>query len=524
MLTIRSTGGAVLAEYDNLLDELMSSGSGDIYEQLLSKLSLDKQFPTKNGLILCVPCINKKDYLRRVRPRFSERVLSPLFEKWNSAYEFDWSKKTIKNPEEKEAIQQIYAGAKKLLRLTSNILTLYSFAEKQSVFFTPKLASTFFGQLAALAECYRGKNIVQFNRYLIQLGDSLREAFPLQLVELLQTNPVCIHVISDLPIEWLRIDGVPLMFKTRVTRLPMSHSPLLLNHYLIARSDIRLGNEAAQKVLILNCLASDDKLHGYPRQLANWLSLNKIPHSYKTAASLDEYKNILKEEMPFILIHFGHGAYDRDKESGVLQIGKNQYHMWDYEPGVVPAIVLLGACWTASTAEESSDTPATAYLSMGARAVLGTLLPVQADRTNALYADILDTLWTSLRGETGFQTWGNIVWSALSKAQQIDILWDFNDHQRTSGRSEFLTSEVSTEYGKLWNKRYKHIENKDFSEIYKGSDTLLQEAISNVRPNVLNEFQKYYRRGLNLPHAMFYSHLGSPDTIKLLTAVPAISK
>jgi hypothetical protein len=85
-----------------------------------------------------------------------------------------------------------------------------------------------------------------------------------------------------------------------------------------------------------------------------------------------------KIEKPFILIRFGHGSYDRLRDRGFLHIGPERAEIWKLKKLTVPRIVMLGACETAAIAETHS-TPANAWLAQGARAVLGTYFPVQAD-------------------------------------------------------------------------------------------------------------------------------------------------
>lgn len=498
----------------NAVNEFVANGDDKQYEALLASIKSDEELDFPLGILFCVPCLNKKSLMLRIGKTLRERSLAPLFAPWTEGYDFPLEESSFKDKQDFKVALAMKNLVHSELGIFSGILTMYSVSERLPVIFTPKLASSLFSFVTHVSQRYRDKNWTAFRKSLVDLGNLLREAIPKPIIDLLRRNPERIRVISDLPLEWLDIDGVPLAFRTRVSRLPMSHGPLLLSHYAISYEDIEIGLEQIDNVLTINCLEPCDDLFPEPKHLHKWLDMNHLSHKYYEAKTMDEYFSILAKERPLILIHFGHGSYDFQRNHGSLHIGKNHYNMFEISPSVVPPIVLLGSCWTAAASESTFDTPALAYLSMGARAVLGTLLPVQADRTNILFSDILLTLRAAiLDHHSGVDTWGKVVFSALSRSNYRDVILNFNANRRTGKR--IPEDQTAREFEKLWQQRFSPNSRSSLAESYNAVDELLIEAVKTTAPHLVPEFSLVTGRDIGIPHSCFFSHLGSPDTIKL---------
>jgi hypothetical protein len=271
-----------------------------------------------------------------------------------------------------------------------------------------------------------------------------------------------------------------------------------------------LDKEAAERVLILNCLSPTDPLYRFPEHLHGVLDQTRTPHEYHAVSNVNEYQSLLREKRPFLLLHFGHGTYDKAEESGYLHFGEGRTKVWDLSGTAIPPIVLLGACDTAALAETHNN-PSNAFLGLGARAVLATLLPVQADRTVELYARVLANMHDSISGEFGLENWGQIVSKTIILNRYLDIFHAFSDVQRRRNRRE-PDPMVLLEYPLRW----KHSGITNFAEGYKRCSEILEESIRHFDPQCADDFKRFLLRNEVLQHTMFYTHLGSPETIKIL--------
>lgn len=66
-----------------------------------------------------------------------------------------------------------------------------------------------------------------------KLGEKLAESIPSEYLDILRQAKRQMVVISDLPIEWLMIDGVPLGFKNDVCRLPENPGATVMTQFAV---------------------------------------------------------------------------------------------------------------------------------------------------------------------------------------------------------------------------------------------------------------------------------------------------
>jgi len=504
-------------EYVENLDKILLEEDGDSYESLLATVRETGNL-RHSRLIFCLPCVNKTIPLARFRRKIPDRVLRLLFEAKDADFNTYLQQNRFRKEGEAEVALALWNYQALEVEYLTNMLTLMSLTERLPVIRCPQLASSFFGKLRELRRRHEEGSVVGLNRSLSQLGKELAQALPKEIANHISaSNPSLVRIVSDLPIEWLDIDGVPLMYKCQVSRIPITPGNFLLTHYNQCANDIELNASMARRLLILNCLDKTDNLYQYPKHLNDILSDQNIVHDYAEVASLQEYWKCLDEKRPFILMHFGHGSYDRNADIGYLHIAQERTQVWDFKSGVIPPVVLLGACDTAAIAE-THNTPANAFIGLGARAVLGTFLPVRADRTIELYVRIVANLWDALEGEFALETWGQIVWKTIVLNRYLDFLWAFNDEQLRRKKTP-APGETIFEYTYLWKKRLKG----GFDTGYKMCTELLKEAISRFDPSIAEDFETFLRRNIVVPHTMFFTQLGSPETIRVTRTLKAPS-
>jgi hypothetical protein len=497
---------------DDLENVLRATDPG-AYERLVTSFR-DSGRAQNSRFLICAPCVNKTLTEATFKRRIPDRVFRHLHQSKKADYDTKFDPKSLQDKKELELALALSRLQEMETEYLSNILTLMSLAERLPAIRVPQLASSFFGFLRETRRRYEEENFAALNRSITNFGEDLAKAIPSDLLGTL-ANPKtkAVRLVSDLPLEWTLVDNIPLMFRCSVSRVPITPADFLLSHYMLSMNDIDLDESSARRVLVVNCLSDSDPLYQYPQLLSRMLNRCTYPHQYAEAKDLIAYRKALNESKPFILVHFGHGGYDRSRDMGHVQIGTERTNVWEFQPGVIPPIVLLGACDTAAIAE-THNTPANAFLGLGARSVLGTFLPVEADRTIELYLRILTNLWASIQGKDAMETWGEVVWKTLVLNRHFDFLHTFAGEQMRRKRRRVPRGVVS-EYINLWQQRV----TQGPAQGYQLCPEIVKDALGRLDPAVAADFDVFLRRNVVVPHTMFYTHIGSPDSIRIVRRV-----
>ena len=96
----------------------------------------------------------------------------------------------------------------------SSVLGLYALAARWPVIRTPQLSSALFGRLRQIHQAHEAGSARAVNTDIRAFNVELRKEIPSEIVDFVATDAgPHLKVFSDLPLEWLMIDGVPLMFQ-----------------------------------------------------------------------------------------------------------------------------------------------------------------------------------------------------------------------------------------------------------------------------------------------------------------------
>jgi hypothetical protein len=497
----RSGNRALGEQAEKLADVYRENPSSPNFEAVLEICSeLLPDNPEVCDYILCCPAINREFPSKAFRKSIPTRVLKYLFRQKEADYQSYIEIADLKSSGDREALvalTQIQALENELL---TNMLDLYSLTTCRPVVRTPQLPSAVFTRLRHLRTLYQNHNNAKFNSELEEAGKEFWTLMPAEIASFVQSNRQrSVKLISDLPLEWLTVDGVPLMFQAEVSRIPITPMNALFGHYQSAGADITLSEEHLSNILILNCLSTDDPLYEFPRVMSDTLGAGRVPHRFESVQGVDAYRESLARNRPTILIHFGHGSYDKQNEIGYLEIGKERTDVWNLRPPVMPPIVLLGACETAVLAE-THNTPANAFLLLGARTVLATYLPVECDLTVVLYTRVLVNLCDTLTGEGNLKSWQEVVSKTLILNRYLDFVYQFKAHLSEADSAKF-PNDIFLEYTYRWNKAEFH----DLREGYRKCPDLIFESLSHFSPAIGKKFREFIRHGNPHQHTMFFT-------------------
>ncbi|PTQ99196.1 CHAT domain-containing protein [Mucilaginibacter yixingensis] len=238
----------------------------------------------------------------------------------------------------------------------------------------------------------RGKVLKTIQSFGQQLRRRILSA---DLMEKLREENRQIVAISDLPIEWTDIDGVPFCFTHDICRLPETglHG-LMANFVSHEQWRYTIPPDILTKTLVV--FGSDEAAfqRWYP-------GVRKVSEKngvvIRECLTISALKAAVEECRPHLLIIDSHGGYDAATKSSVLYIGREKL-TGDLvvELKIAAPLVFLSACSTAPT-YGTIDTIANAFFEVGALAVTTTYLPISVDIGSILYIRLLNNLTTAAK-------------------------------------------------------------------------------------------------------------------------------
>ncbi len=301
-----------------------------------------------------------------------------------------------------------------------------------------------------------------------------------------------IVAISDLPIEWINIDEIPLSFTHDICRIPETSLHGLMSHYVTNQNfKFSINKEILNKTLII--------LGCHDENFMIWHEeVYKLQNIYNFQVEIcnknEDVKNAINKYNPELLIFDCHGGVDLNSNSTYLMIGNEKLDSrYVVDNNITAPLVFLSACGTAPT-YGTMDPIANAFFEAGALSVTSTFLPISIHNGSILYLRLLNKLqyasnqlihknWLEFISHIiRTSTINDAYLTALRKNKQINI-------------SDYHSSNVSTLIDSLqFNKRRK---------LYKSLDMKISQMAKNDRD--------YYSS--IIPEYLLYTNLGRSDLI-----------
>ena len=234
----------------------------------------------------------------------------------------------------------------------------------------------------------KNKNI---RRVMEKIGKKMTdEMLSPKAVEMLQEYSSQIVAMTDLPIEWMMIDGIPLGFTHEVCRLPETPVTGLLAQYMEAKfTPYVIPEDILQKTLVV--FGNEDPefvmAQSPVRELAKTLGFQ-----IKTCLDKSSFFKTLMETRPELLIIDTHGGVDETTHDSFIMMGDDIVTGDDVvNGGIGPQLVFLSACNTFTT-YNTINTIANAFFQIGANAVTTSYMPLHVLPATVLYIRLLRNL------------------------------------------------------------------------------------------------------------------------------------
>lgn len=236
------------------------------------------------------------------------------------------------------------------------------------------------------------KDRMAYNKAIHKVGETMaQKLLAPKTAKMLEKIPAQIVAMTDLPIEWMEVNGVPLGFTHDVCRMPETPSSGMLTHYGIARfSNIyRIPEDILSKTLVVYGCREDafKKWQDKADVCAQALGAKTV-----VCQSLDEFEKAVKQHKPDLLVIDTHGGTDLRNHQSYIYMGNDKVYPKDISTrGVSARLVFISACNTAPCYNDV-NTVANAFLEVGASVVTSSYLPLDVVESSTLYIRILNQL------------------------------------------------------------------------------------------------------------------------------------
>lgn len=263
------------------------------------------------------------------------------------------------------------------------------------------------------------------NKLAKNIGDSLRAAIPTELVQRIETHRHDgIKLIGDTPLELMTVDELPLSLRATVSRMPTLPGNLLLRQG-VNRVPLMLLPEDLRKVLIVRAFDQHDPLRNLVVEairVINSESRTKIELEVVDVGSTEQFVDAFNKFDGPLAVFDGHGAHDRTDPQGILRVGSIRLNPSELYGRInIPPLLLLSACET-HPLEGIESSVASGFLMLGARSVLGTMVPIGGLNAAVLVARFMLRFAEFLPVLTTMMPWSQVVAGMLRMSYVTDVL------------------------------------------------------------------------------------------------------
>lgn len=251
------------------------------------------------------------------------------------------------------------------------------------------------GELIQLENTARAANTrhdraAKLSKIARSVSTKLAEGIPNWVFDRMRTFSK-IKLISDAPLEWLDIGGIPLAVTADVSRIPTTPGNLFFLHSVVSPTlDLTLAHFS--EVLVIRAFNQHDPLkrilsatvEAFRKSFQGAMAIRYVDVQNET-----DLINALNGFRGALAIWDGHGQHSSVEDMGRLSLPGGLINAWELQKRArIPPIVVLGACDT-HPMSASHVTTANGFLAAGAKTVVATSLPIDARSSGLFVARLL---------------------------------------------------------------------------------------------------------------------------------------
>ncbi len=522
--------GWELHEFDRISDPITAGdGTADHYITRICK-SADAVFKARESLvspaqrefityryILAVPGIAWGHFARRLKrdallTKEGSHILRTAYRRSVRAISyFDGftvdEAKQLDNPECQFIFQSRAADAHSF---TAGLSLLSAASLAPVLRLEPKL-NQIRGDLKQLTACVRAQARHHFHRKQSRMtrsiGQKLRSLMDVRFLERIdrtERGPIeGLKIASDLPIELAQSGDLPLSLRFDVSRIPVVPGNLFIA--LAATTPVFLTKSAFAEVLIVRSFQLGDPLRQILDLIRPELDNTRTKLRVVDVTTEDELVSAVNAFNGALMIFDGHGSFDHASGAGTIIVGNANVDAWTLRSRCVfPPIVIFSACET-QPLDGSHGSSGTAALSLGARTVLATTLPIDGRRAGHFIARLVLRLSEFLPLVAKFRcyTWRSFVSGLLRMTHVTETMSALQTH-------------AGTDYARMDKSAIQLEANTDINQgdpnWYRNFVRNTARAANRSTQSVKADIAKWAA----MTDSLKYIQLGSPETIVLV--------
>jgi hypothetical protein len=354
----------------------------------------------KLDLVLAVPAIDPIWYRKRYRRAASHNSEAAQFMDMarllvtQKSMRLRGSRSELKRATEDRPAQAVLAIRRDELRAFSSFAAVKaadSFAP--TLRFGPAL-NLLWPEFKRIGDCARGAGphrAWKIKRLISSLQARMAACIPEVYWPFLSGSEKTIKLISDVPLEWLRLGSLPLSLRHSMTRIPSTPGDLMARTCLLNEAYHVPPREFA-KIVVVRSLEWSDPIHGiFEGALRHAGIRDRVV--FIDVRSASELIKALELNDCNILVFDGHGSQpvtgrEMGQVGGLIVGGARTDPLTLIGRVKIPPIVLLSACDT-HPIDRSNASVANQMLALGIHSTLATLLPVHAEYSSNFVANVL---------------------------------------------------------------------------------------------------------------------------------------
>lgn len=300
-----------------------------------------------------------------------------------------------------------------------------------------------------------------------------------------------IVAITDLPIEWLPLDGIPLGFTHDICRIAEFPLEGNLMHYVVNEvQKYRVPKDILKHTLVVYG-ARDEAFVYYQNKCDNLAKRHGFVTKY--CSNKQQFFDVVNEMKPQLLVIDTHGNYDNVLHQSYLLMGDDKIYPQDIiDHHVAVPIVFLSACNTAPT-YNMSNTLANGFVQSGSLTVTSSYLPLDVSESSMVYLRLLEQLSVASQ-QSIHKNWLAFISHILRTSYIHQAFYDYYKKSKKSIEDVAING-LNTQY--LTQSMIFDCRRKVYEELHAGLDV---EGI-------------HVETSHKIPHYLMYTTLGRADLI-----------
>ncbi len=407
----------------------------------------------------------------------------------------------------------------------------------------PPALNTLQGDLIQFANCDRTNSrnrVTKINRLYSLLIKKMLNIVDDRFLEFIEVFPYSVKIISDMPLEWIQIRGLPLMIRFNSSRISATPGNLFFQQ-ITERIGILLSPEDLTEILVVRSFKKDDRIRrlleisinkyledtdpispikkAFNNKTEKKNELKKLQNQQQKTKELDikirfvdissedDFIKVLNEFDGQIMIFDGHGSHDKDIEIGSVLLENEKYDVWNLKGKArIPPIVLLSACDT-HPLDASHASTANGFLAAGALTVLASVLPL-----DAIYAAIfLGRLILRLKMYVPTE-----VYDLNKPLRWINIVSGLQRMSYVTESMHLLIKEGGLNLNKDAQLRISYQSNYLINSEHPNWYENILELIAEESHKTVDEIKELISKYAQFPESMKYIQMGNPEQILII--------